>query len=150
MLIKSTGILFLCIIIFVASGCTKKPPLEQPAPGEKYAGQKAPAKPVQPAEPTQPAGPGPRAQASAELTEEGSRLLKQKQPDKAIRVLEQAITLDPNNGRNYYYMAEAWLLKEVAPEAKEFNQLAELHLKGDDEWLIRVAQQADRIAELEK
>lgn len=130
--------------MLVAAACIKKPPLPQSAPGEKPVRQEAPA------QPTQPTGPSPRVQASAELTEQGSRLLKDNQPDKAIRVLEQAIALDPNNGRNYYYMAEAWLLKEVAPEAKEFNLLAELHLKGDGEWMVRVARQADRIAELEK
>lgn len=150
MLIKSTGTIFLCAIILVVAGCIKKPPLEQPTPGEKPLHQEKPAESDQPTESAQPAGPSPRAKASAELTEQGSRLLKENQPDKAIRVLEQAITLDPENGRNYYYMAEAWLLKEVASEAKEFNLLAELHLKGHDEWMIRVAQQADRIAELEK
>ncbi len=150
MLIKSTATIFLCAIILVVAGCIKKPPLEQAPSVKTPADQEAPARPVQPTKPAQPAEPSPRAQASAELTEEGSRLLKKNQPDKAIRVLEQAITLDPDNGRNYYYMAEAWLLKEVASEAKEFNSLAELHLKGQNEWMIRVAQQADRIAELEK
>ena len=41
-------------------------------------------------------------------------------------------------------------MKGSVAQAKEFNQLAEIHLKEDSEWMIRVAQQADRIAELEK
>ena len=41
-------------------------------------------------------------------------------------------------------------MKDSAVQAKEFNQLAEIHLKQDPEWMIRVAKQADRIAELEK
>ena len=41
-------------------------------------------------------------------------------------------------------------MKGFADQAKEFNQLAEIHLKDDNQWIIRVAEQADRIAELEK
>ncbi|MGD8345373.1 MAG: tetratricopeptide repeat protein [Desulfobacterales bacterium] len=92
----------------------------------------------------------PQALASLQLTDQGRRLVEDKQPDKAIRVLEQAVSLHPTNGRNYYYLAEAWLMKGFADQAKEFNQLAEIHLKEDHQWMIRVAEQADRIAELEK
>ena len=141
---KSMGIICLCALTVLATACVKETTVEQPAPLEKTT------PPEEPAQPEQPAGPSPRVQASSKLTEQGSRLLDEGQPDKAMRVLEQAISLDPNNGRNYYYMAEAWLTKEIASEAQEFNQLAEMHLKGDDEWIIRVAQQADRIAEMEK
>jgi tetratricopeptide (TPR) repeat protein len=92
----------------------------------------------------------PRVTASLQLTDQGRRLLDDRQPDKAIRVLEQAVSLHPTNGQNYYYLSEAWLMKGSAAQAKEFNQLAEIHLKEDNEWMIRVANQADRIAELEK
>ncbi|MGD9042990.1 MAG: tetratricopeptide repeat protein [Desulfobacterales bacterium] len=92
----------------------------------------------------------PRAVAALQLTEQGRRLLEDRQPDKAIRALEQAVSLDPANGQNYYYLSEAWLMKGSAAQAKEFNHLAEIHLKDDNDWIIRVAQQADRIAELEK
>lgn len=92
----------------------------------------------------------PRAVASLQLTEQGRRLVEERQPDRAIRVLEQAVSLHPNNGQNYYYLSEAWLMKGFADQAKEFNQLAEIHLKDDNQWMIRVAGQADRIAELEK
>ena len=92
----------------------------------------------------------PRTVASLQLTEQGRRLLLDRQPDKAIRVLEQAVSLNPLNGRNYYYLSEAWLVKGDTHQAKEFNQLAEIHLKDNSEWIIRVGQQAERIAELEK
>ena len=100
--------------------------------------------------PEKPVESSPRAVASLQLTEQGRRYLEDDQPDKAIRVLEQAISIYPNNGQNYYYLAEAWLKKGVASEAKTFNQLAEMHLKDDTEWLNRVAQQANRIAEMER
>ena len=92
----------------------------------------------------------PRVAASLQLTDQGRRLLEDRKPDKAIRALEQAVSLNPTNGQNYYYLSEAWLMKGSAAQAKEFNQLAEIHLKEDSPWMIRVAQQADRIAELEK
>jgi predicted Zn-dependent protease len=92
----------------------------------------------------------PRVVAALQLTEQGRRLLEDLKPDKAIRVLEQAVSLNSSNGQNYYYLSEAWLMKGSAAQAKEFNHLAEIHLKEDSEWTVRVAQQADRIAELEK
>ena len=92
----------------------------------------------------------PRVAASLQLTDQGRRLLEDRQPDKAISILEQAVSLHPTNGRNYYYLSEAWLMKGSATPAREFNLLAEIHLKEDHEWMIRVANQADRIAELEK
>jgi predicted Zn-dependent protease len=92
----------------------------------------------------------PRVVASLQWTDQGRRLLEERKPDKAIRVLEQAVSLDPTNGQNYYYLSEAWLMKGSAAQAKEFNDLAEIHLKEDSEWMMRVAKQADRIAELEK
>jgi len=92
----------------------------------------------------------PRVVASLQLTDQGRRLLEDRQPDKAIRLLEQAVSLNPLNGQNYYYLSEAWLMKGAIEQAKEFNQLAGIHLKADSEWMIRVEHQADRIVELEK
>ena len=92
----------------------------------------------------------PRAVASLQLTDQGRRLLEGHQPDKAIRILEQGVSLNPLNGQNYYYLAEAWLMKGDIDQAKEFNHLAGLHLKNDREWMLRIGQQTDRIAELEK
>ena len=132
--------LFICLTLLTAAlaGCPK-PILKEEPPVEK----KTTPSEVAPEE-------NPRAAASLQLTDQGRRLIEAHQPDNAIRVLEQAVSLDPANGQNYYYLAEAWLMKDSAVQAKEFNQLAEIHLKQDPEWMIRVAKQADRIAELEK
>jgi hypothetical protein len=51
--------------------------------------------------------PGPRAAASLQMTEQGRKLLEQKKVDEAIKVLERAVNLNPSNGQNYYYLAEA-------------------------------------------
>jgi predicted Zn-dependent protease len=92
----------------------------------------------------------PREKASLQLTEEGRQLLAEDKPDHAIRVLEQAISLNADNGRCYYYLAEAWLQKGNISEARQFNSLAENYLKKDKDWKTRVANQADKIAGLEK
>jgi tetratricopeptide (TPR) repeat protein len=93
--------------------------------------------------------PGPREKASMQLTQEGKQLLDEGKTDNAIRLLEQAIGLNPNNGQSYYYLAQAWLEKGIFSEAKEFNDLAQIYLQDDKKWMIRVEKQADRIERLE-
>jgi len=138
MTIKAFHIIGLVLLTAVLAGCPKPILKEEPTAGEE----------ITPPEVTPEENP--RVAASLQLTDQGRRLVEARQPDNAIRVLEQAVSLHPANGQNYYYLAEAWLIKGSAVQAREFNQLAEIHLKEDREWLIRVAKQADRIAELEK
>ena len=134
---------FTQIFLFVLSAlwltACPKPPLRE-----------VPVEAPEPATVEETAKEDPRVAASLQLTDQGRRLLEDRQPDKAIRVLEQAVSLHPTNGQNYYYLSEAWLMKGSASQAKEFNQLAEIKLKEDSAWMNRVANQADRIAELEK
>jgi len=140
---KIIGTAVFSLFILFAAGCVKEIAPEQPVSVDKSISPEA-------APEETPVDQGPREEASRQLTEQGRKFLAAGNPDTAIRVLEQAISIDPNNGQNYYYLAEAWLSKEIAAEAREFNRLAELHLKNDAEWMIRIAQQADRIRELEK
>jgi predicted Zn-dependent protease len=92
-------------------------------------------------------GLSPRALAALQLTEQGRMFLENKQPDDAIGILERALNLNPENGRNYYYLAEAWLMKGNIGQATQFNRLANIYLKDDNEWLQRVILQKERIAE---
>jgi len=55
--------------------------------------------------------PSPREAASIRLIEEGKQLLQAGNYDAAIRLLEQAVGLNPNNGQSYYYLAQAWMEK---------------------------------------
>lgn len=89
--------------------------------------------------------PSPRALAALQLTEQGRMYLGKNQPDDAIDILEQSLNLNPGNGRNYYYLAEAWLMKGNLGQAREFNRLAEVYLKDEREWLDRVIRQRERI-----
>ncbi|OGR15384.1 MAG: hypothetical protein A2277_03115 [Desulfobacterales bacterium RIFOXYA12_FULL_46_15] len=101
--------------------------------------------------PEKPAGPSgnkqsPMALAALSFSGQGQAYLKNKKPDEAIRVLERAVNLNPGNGENYYYLAEAWLMKGNAVQAKEFNHLAEVYMKTDPEWKLKIEFQEDRIS----
>jgi tetratricopeptide (TPR) repeat protein len=141
---KTICIVVFCLLSIGLPGCVKERPVEKPgAVPEKIARE-------EPEQPAESARPSPRALASLKLTDQGRRLIEAGEADKAIQVLEQAISLNPTSGRNYYYLSEAWLLKGFAPEARGFNDLAESHLKGDQDWEKRVARQAERIVKLEE
>ena len=141
---KLVVILTLCLLIPGLGACVKKRPV-----GDTGIAPEETARPGQP-ETGKPAGPSPRALASLELTDQGRRHIEAGEADKAIRVLEQAISLHPGNGQNYYYLAEAWLMKGFAGEARQFNRLAESHLTGDKDWEKLVTRQAERILQLEQ
>ena len=126
----------LCLIL---SGCTAiapAPPKHTPSvPPEAKKEKKEVPK----------AKPRPREVASLHLTEQGQRLLENGKIDDAISVLERAVSLYAYNGKNYYYLAEAWLRKGNVKQAKEWNRLAERYLTGDQEWLRRIYDQRERI-----
>jgi predicted Zn-dependent protease len=137
---KTRPIQIVCLVLLTVllAGCPKPILKGEPAEAEETPTSEAAAE------------ENPRVVAALQLTDQGRRLLEDRKPDRAIRALEQAVSLDSNNGQNYYFLSEAWLMKGSVVQAKEFNQLAEIHLKEDSAWMIRVAQQADRIAELEQ
>lgn len=94
--------------------------------------------------------PTPREKASDQLTREGRQLLNEGKLDNAIRLFEQAVGIDPNNGQCYFYLAQAWLQKGIYSEAREFNDLARIYLNDDRHWMTRVQEQADQIKRLEQ
>ena len=89
--------------------------------------------------------PGPRALASLGLTEQGRLLLERGNPDDAISMLERAVSLNPTNGINYFYLSEAWLMKGDTVQAEEFNRLAFIYLREDSEWLAKAREQEQHI-----
>lgn len=91
-----------------------------------------------------------QAQAAAALVSQGRQYLRRGDADAAIRVLERSVALDSNQGENYYYLAEAWLMKQNARQAREFNRLAEMHLVRDPNWQVKIARQRDRIEEFDR
>jgi tetratricopeptide (TPR) repeat protein len=72
-------------------------------------------------------------------------LLDSGKPDDAITTLERAVNLNPSNGQNYYYLAEAWLGKGNPNQAREFNRLAAIYLRDQPDWMDRVRAQEEKI-----
>lgn len=134
------GVLLLAMLLLL-TGCTIKKPVITDA-GER---------PVLPP-PAMFAPPGSTGQdtearmaASHSLTREGYQLLQNKDYDSAIRVLERAVGIAPNNGPGYFYLAEAWLEKENFNLAARFNTLAVLYLRSDPNWSRQARAQTQRI-----
>lgn len=99
-----------------------------------------------------PGGPGSpgrgddyRMAASSSLTRQGHELLEKDEYDRAIRVLERAVGVNPGDGRGYFYLAEAWIGKENFNQAARFNDMAILYLRDDPAWLQRARAQKERI-----
>ncbi|MEW6666925.1 MAG: tetratricopeptide repeat protein [Thermodesulfobacteriota bacterium] len=126
---------------------TSRPPRESPPPPAPEPslppGSTAPA--PSPKSPEPAPAPSPRLAASRHLTEQARVLLENGKPDEAIRTLERAVNLSPTNGLNFYYLSEAWMMKNDLRQAEEFNMLAALYFKDDPVWAARVSQQAERI-----
>jgi hypothetical protein len=121
------------------------PPVSTPSPMAPIAS--TPPDTEKPSAP--PAGkPSPMALAASSFTDQGQTYIKNGKPDEAIRVLERAVNMHPQNGDNYYYLAEAWLMKRNAAQAKEYNYLASIHAKSDPEWISKLQSQQDRISRL--
>lgn len=132
-------------------GCTTLAPVQVPAPRPGPVPVPAPDRSpsVSKDEPVvRPEKPDPRAVASLRLTDRARGYLDMGQPDDAIRTLERAINLYPDHGENYYYLAEAWIMKGNRSQAGEFNRLAALYLKDSPEWRSRIARQVRRIDSL--
>ncbi len=126
------------------------PPKESPAPAAKAIEKPPVPKPLLPQNQRTEDPPvnnqSPMALAALNFSEQGQAYLKNRKPDEAIRALERAVNLNPKNGENYYYLAEAWLMKGNAVQAREFNRLAEMYVKAGPEWIQRIQSQKDRIS----
>jgi predicted Zn-dependent protease len=125
------------------SACAVFPPAPSSSPSSL---SPSPAPTVQNRDQTLPRQDGsPRALASLRLTEQARMLLETGKIDDAITTLERAMNLNPSNGQNYYYLAEAWLKNGNASQAREFNRLAAMYLRDEPEWINRVNDQKERI-----
>jgi tetratricopeptide (TPR) repeat protein len=86
-----------------------------------------------------------RQQAAAALTDRGRVLMADGQIDPAMRLFEQALSLAPQYGPGFYFLAEAWLAKNNWSQAREFHHQAARYLRTDGDWEARVAQQRRRV-----
>lgn len=132
------GILLVGMLI----GCMEKPGVKvtQPPPAPVPA----------PAPPSAQEPDNAQVRAAAAMVRQGRQHLTQGEPDAAIRILERSVALDSSSGQNYYYLAEAWLMKKNVRYAREFNRLAGIRFAQDAVWQSRTHRQRDRIDALEK
>ena len=157
---KQLAILIVCTgILILAFGCSMKrtPPASLPEDAhlsrEKLEKIEPVSPPVQPAQPPQSVQPperksDPRMMAAATLVDQGINYLDSGKPDQALDVFERALSVDPANGKTYYYMAEAWIMKKNKHQAQEFNRLAKMYLSEDSQWRAKTADQQNRIKAL--
>ena len=62
-----------------------------------------------------------------------------------MRLFEQALSLAPQYGPGYFYLADAWLQKNNWLQAREFHRQAVLYLETDTVWHKRIDAQQRRI-----
>ena len=86
-----------------------------------------------------------RMLASNSLTQNGIQHLKRGDFDRAIRIFEQAVGLNPGDGPGYYYLAESWIGKKNFTMASKFNKLAGLYLGKNPLWSSRIMAQNRKI-----
>ena len=67
------------------------------------------------------------------------------QIEPAMRLFEQALSLAPQFGPGYYYLAEAWMAKDNWSQARAFHRQAAFYLDGDGIWEGRLDRQRRRI-----
>lgn len=126
--------LLLCLFLFTA--CAK-----QSGSGHKrLPGEKIPQSErveIPPPPPVERVGT-PKRSASRSLIEEGNSLLKQKDYDKALRLFENAIQVDPENGIAYFYAAKANVLRGKPESALGFLDKAQLLMGHDEKWQQKI------------
>ncbi|MGH7987911.1 MAG: hypothetical protein ACREQX_16735 [Candidatus Binataceae bacterium] len=77
----------------------------------------------------------PARAASLRLTEDARQELHGAQVDDALRTLARAVSIDPGNPFEYYFLGRAWMAKQNYEQALTFFRRAELGLGNMPEWL---------------
>lgn len=80
----------------------------------------------------------PERAASLRLTEEGKKLLQEKQYDVGLSRLEKAIALDSRNRYAYYYLAQAHFKLTHYQQSLNFLEIIAPVLAEEPDWLARL------------
>lgn len=142
---KLTGVCVLCAVFLFAGACAKqsgpnygkKLPPKKSSKTEVKAGEQLPVeKEIIKKEPkVMPVQSTPKGRASTKLVEEGRQQLSNDNAAGAQGVFQQAITVDPNNGLAYYYLARAKFELGEYQQADGVLDKAEGLLEASPEWL---------------
>jgi hypothetical protein len=77
----------------------------------------------------------PARAASLRLTEQARIELQNNQPDDALRTLARAVSIDPDNPFEYYFLGRAWMAKHNYAQALTFFKRAEIGFGPMPNWL---------------
>ncbi|MGH8014157.1 MAG: tetratricopeptide repeat protein [Candidatus Binataceae bacterium] len=77
----------------------------------------------------------PARAASLRLTEDARQRLHANQADDALRTLARAVSIDPANPYEYFFLGRAWMAKQNYEQALTFFKRAELGFSNMPEWL---------------
>jgi len=94
-----------------------------------------------------PTQSSPKGRASIKLVEEGRQLLAGENAEAAQGAFQQAITVDPNNGLAYYYLARARFELGEYQNADGVLDKAEDLLEASPEWMEAVSTLRQMIGE---
>lgn len=129
------------LLIVLLWGCATSPSPSTPTTprvGERSGGPAVPSGPPPPAAPGAAAPVRPREQppsatmvASAQWVEEASSAIDAGDYNRATSLLERAISVEPNNGRAFYYYGLAMGERGRPASAISLLQKAEILLQGD-------------------
>lgn len=131
---KKTPISFgvLMVLIFFATSCAKE--------GVHKPTGRQPQKPPQSTQAPKRTVNAPQRNASQALVEKALAEYRAGELDAAMSLLQDAITIDGQNGEAYYYAAKVCLDNANTTEAKGFLDKAEVLFADDDAWQEKIAQ----------
>lgn len=77
----------------------------------------------------------PAMAASLTITDRAREQILNSHPDRALHLLNDALSIDPSNAYAYLYLGRAWLEKKNYPQALTFFKRAEAGFASDPQWL---------------
>ncbi len=77
----------------------------------------------------------PAMAASLTITDHAREQILNNHPDRALHLLNDALSIDPSNAYAYLYLGRAWLEKKNYPQALTFFKRAEVVFASDPHWL---------------
>jgi Tfp pilus assembly protein PilF len=124
--LKKTSVLLICLggLLPAATGCQTPPPHTPHNAGAYALNPQAS-----------------RAQVAGELTARARDALESGNAQEALGLLERAVSLAPQYAESYYWLAEAWILEDNLPQAREYHELAAIYLEGWPEWEKALSEQ---------
>lgn len=118
-------------VVLVVWGCAPPPVRYPPRPPVTSPSPQSPGQPTPPASRPSASQPSPSMLASAQWVTEARQAVEAGDYDRAVVLLERAISVEPNNGRAFYYYGLVLGERGEAQQALRHLRKAEILLRGD-------------------